>query len=188
MKIRNLRKIRKSIVRSDKLIENGLPTTLDEDTAETINCYAYAFGIMYNGVRYVHFSPGYTEYQKYMGISGLELMRKTEVDLNNLKIPYRKIMVEEEVKLQPNEYLVKVFYASRSEILPKGDFHFIRQDPKTEKWFHKVGWYDQPVLVTQSNDYKKERVGTEPDQLIVRDDSCRYTIYQPVCYYAITEI
>lgn len=44
------------------------------------------------------------------------------------------------------------------------------------------GWHNQPTLVKQN-----DSIGTEPNQLIIRCDSCYYIVYQPVCYYVIRE-
>ena len=182
MIIKCAKKMRKSIVCTAKLLKNGIPIELDEDTVETTNCYAYSLGIMYNGIRCLHYSPGYTEGMKYKGIGPQELMRKTEIDLHNLKINFRRVNLGQSIELKENEYLVKLFFYPHTTDLPSGDFHFIRQDPKSKKWFHKIGWYNQPVLVKQN-----DNIGEEPNQLILRDSNS-FLVYQPVCYYAITEI
>jgi len=180
--IKCTKKMRRSIIYTHKLLRNGTPIELDENTVESINCYAYSLGIMYNGIRNRHYTPGYTESLKYKGTGLQELMWNTEIDFHNLKVLFRKITLEENSELKENEYLIKLFFCPATKDLPSGDFHFIRQDPKTKKWFHKIGWYNQPTLVKQNND-----VGTEPKQLIIRTDSCDYIIYRPVCYYAITQ-
>lgn len=182
MIIKCAKKMRKSIIHADKLLKNGIPIELDEDTVESTNCYAYSLGIMYNGIRCLHYSPGYTEGVKYQGTGREELMKKTEIDFRNLKISFRRVLLDQDVQLKENEYLIKLFFYPRTNDLPSGDFHFIRQDPKTKKWFHKLGWYNQPTLVNQNNG-----IGTEPNRLIVSGGSCSYIIYQPVCYYIITE-
>lgn len=182
MIIKCVRKMRKSIIHTEKLLKNGIPIELDEDTVESTNCYAYSLGIMYNGIRCLHYTPGYTESNKYKGTGSQELMRKTEIDLQNLKINFKRVPLEQIVELERNEYLVKLFFYASTDDLPSGDFHFIRQDPKTKKWFHKVGWYNQATLVKQN-----DSIGTEPNQLIIRCDSCYYIVYQPVCYYVIRE-
>lgn len=183
-----LRKVYKSIINSSKLFKNGRPNKLDENTTKSTNCYAYSLGIMYNSESWIRHSPGYTQKIRYQGISPEELMRNVKIDLKNLKIIFRCIGLGEKVELNPNEYLVKVFYAPPNSRLLCGDYHFIRKDPKTGKWFHKLGWHNQPCLVKLDNDYKKKHLGEEPERITNREKDGFYFVYQPVCYLAITEV
>ncbi len=183
-----LRRVRKSIISGSKLFENGRPKNLDEDTLKSINCYAYSLGIMYNAESWIRHSPGYTQRIRYQGISPEELMRNVKTDLKNLKIMFRCIGLGEEIELNSNEYLVKVFYTPPNSRLLCGDFHFIRKDPKTGKWFHKMGWYNQPCLVRLDNDYKKKHLGEEPDRITNREEDGFFFVYRAVYYLAITEV
>lgn len=182
-----LKKVQKSIIPSSKVFENGKPKKLDADTLKSINCYAYSLGIMYNAEDWIKHSPGYTERIRYEGISPQELIRNVKTDLSNLKIVFRCFELGEQIELNSNEYLVKVFYTPKNARLSCGDYHFIRKDPKTGKWFHKMGWYNQPCLVKLDNNHKKRHLGREPDRITIRERDGFSFVYQPVCYLAITE-
>ncbi len=183
-----LRRVRRSIVCSSNLLRDTKPIPLSSRNVESINCYAYSLGIMYNKSKKVNHVPGYTAGKYYEGISPLELVRNITIDLNNLQIPFRRIELDEDTELHENEYLVKVFYAPRSINLARGDFHFIRRDNVTGLWFHKMGWYKQPCLTQLDYDFKKEFLGCEPERITSREDDGSFIFYQPVCYFAITEV
>lgn len=183
-----LKKIRKHIVCGSDLLKDGKPVPLSRDTASSINCYAYSLGIMYSKSGTINHIPGYTEKKSYKGTSPVELMQNIQIDLNNLRIPYRRIELDETITLNQSEYLIKVFYAPPNQFLDIGDFHLIRQDNKTGLWFHKLGWFKQPSLTQLDNDFKKESLGYEPEIITCRGyDGSTYINY-PVCYLAITEI
>ena len=156
---KQLKKIRKSIVRSKDLVTiYGQPKELSQAIVSHANCYAYALGIMELAYNYFY-NPGFTEYspiQTIFGRSTEVFLERIFIDLKNLKIDYRKIEIGESIKLARNEYLIKVFY----DVEEKRDFHFVRQDPKTELWFHKVAWNQQPDLVISGTD-----IGIEPDEI-----------------------
>lgn len=183
-----LKKIRNSIINSSNLLEKNKPTILDEKTVKSINCYAYSLGIMYNGERGIHYSPGYTTNKKYNGISPEELMRYIELDLKNLRISFRRIELKEKFELDESEYLIKVFFTPQNSRMARGDFHLIRQDRKTQKWFHKMGWNNQPCLTQLDCDYKKKHLGQEPNRITTRENDGFSFVYLPVCYLAITEV
>lgn len=183
-----LNKIRNSIVHNSNLIKHGIPILLNEKTVKSTNCYAYALGIMYNGERYKHYKPGYTTNKEYNGISPKELMLYIEADLKNLNISFRRIELTQQFELKRNEYLTKVFFAPQNRKMPKGDFHLIRQDKITGKWFHKMGWNAQPCLTQLDYDYNKQYLGQEPDKITTCENDGFLFVYFPVCYLAITEI
>lgn len=183
-----LRKIRKHIVCGSDLLKDGKPVPLSRDITLSINCYAYSLGILYCKSGSINHIPGYTAEKPYKGISPIELMQNIELDLINLRIPYRRIELDETVNLKEREYLVKVFYAPPNQFLDGADFHLIRKDNKTGLWFHKLGWFNQPSLTQLDNDQKKESLGYEPETITCRGyDGSTYINY-PVCYLAITEI
>ena len=175
---KQLKKIRKSIVRSKDLVTiYGQPKELSKAIVFHANCYAYALGIM--ELAYNHFyNPGFTEYspiQTIFGRSTEVFLKRIFIDLKNLKIKYRKIEIGESIKLAKNEYLIKVFYNVEKGI----DFHFIRQDPRTELWFHKVAWNQQPCLVQNGVE-----IGIDPDEITSINGDVKYS---PICYIAIRE-
>lgn len=181
-------RIKDSIVRSDNLLRNDIPITLEEEMAQTTNCYAYSLGIMYHGIRGLHFTPGFTDGLRYYGKDTKELMKKVRIDLQNLGIAFRQFgLKRKKIVLRDNEYLIKVFYTPPNSELPEGDFHFVRQDKKTGKWFHKMGWYRQPEFVKSDPGCKGPIPGIEPTTFTMHyDDGFTYT-YKSVGYFAITE-
>lgn len=187
MRILETETIKNTIRTSKYLLEGGNPIALDAETVGTTNCYAYSLGIMYHGIRGKDFIPGFTENLPYFGENAEELMKKIEIDLENLRISFRKIGLEEEIQLQENEYLVKVFYTPPNRKLPAGDFHFIRQDRATEVWFHKMGWHRQPDVVQSDPGYEGPIPGSEPSSITSHDNDGFSYEYAPVVYLAIIE-
>lgn len=184
--------IRNSIVRGKDLLNEGFPISLDEITVKQTNCYAYSLGIMFNCFTKIRgfYSPGFTEHDNYKPEDSSEvLLNKIRRDLKNLHINYRDILVKGNAKLQDNEYLVKVYMANPNEKLPNGDFHLIRQDRASGKWFHKLGWFRQPDIFQCDPGFEDES-GTpgEASDIItsVYDDKFR-CIYHTVGYLAIEE-
>lgn len=180
--------IKDSIRRTCELLENGVPVILDKETAETTNCYAYSLGITYHGLKGRHFNPGFTEGLSYYGKEAEELMEKIQIDLKNLDISFRKLDLEEDKDLGENEFLIKVFYTPPNEKLPNGDFHFVRQDRKTGKWCHKLGWNRQPDLVQSDQGYEGPIPGSEPTTFTRHETDGFTYVYDPVGYFAITEV
>lgn len=185
--------IKSSIVRSDTLLDNGVPITLDETTVKSTNCYAYSMGIMYNFLTKTRgfYSPGFTERDNYKKEDPPEvLLSKIQRDLKNLGINYREIPVIADANLKDNEYLVKIYMADPNEKIPNGDFHFVRQDKESGMWFHKMGWERQPDIIHSDPGYEDENdsaPGTEPGYFISRyNDGFSYTYY-PIGYLAIEE-
>lgn len=183
--------IRDSIVRSNSLLSEGVPISLDETTVNAINCYAYSMGIMYNFFTVLRgfYNPGFTENDSFKPDDTPEiLMNRIKHDLDNIGIKYREVIDEEKDELEENEYLVKIFMADPNEEIPKGDFHFIRQDRKTGKWFHKFGWKKQPEVIQSDPGYDDDSIpGDEPGEITIHcKNNFSYTFYE-VGYLAIEE-
>lgn len=186
-----IKNIRNSIVRSNNLLEGGVPIELDESTVTETNCYAYSMGIMYNCYTQIkgYYNPGFTEYERYKGYETSEmLMEKVRTDLSHIGIQFREIGLKEEIGLEDDEYLVKVFKADINEKLPNGDFHFVRQDKESKSWFHKFGWKNQPVVIQSDPGFNDGNVpGTEPDMFTIHCNNGFEYMYYPVAYLAIKE-
>lgn len=181
---KRLKKIRESIVRSNELLSNNKLKLLDEETARSTNCYSYALGIMYRA-KGKDFCIGFTENVIMYLEDPNEIVNKICIDLKNLNISFRKINLHENKDLRENEYLVKLFYTPPSENIKDGDIHFIRQDRKSGKWFHKLGWYNQPEFVKSNSEIQFDlELNGEPKSIIYTD--C-YEIYYPIVYFAIAE-
>lgn len=177
-----LKQIRKSMISDSQIFQNGEPVALNWKTAETINCYAYSLGIMHNSDRRGMYIPGFTEKTRNDVTDAEDLIKSIEIDLKNLEIQYRFIDLLEEFDLLQNEYLVKVFLAPPTRSLYDGDFHLIRQDKKTGKWFHKMGWHRQPETIKEKPEIEKNYMKEGPKVIISND-----LIYNPICYFAITQ-
>lgn len=185
---RQIRKIQKSIISDSKMLKNGEPVALNWKTAETINCYAYSLGIMHNRDRKGMYIPGFTEKNKYDVTIAEDLIKGIEADLKNLEISYRFIELFDKFDLLENEYLVKVFIAPPTKMLDGGDFHLIRQDKETGRWFHKMGWHRQPEIIDVKPEMGKDYMKEGPKSIISRDEDCNTPIiYNPICYFAITQ-
>lgn len=178
MDINDLKAIRKSVVRSDKVFA-GYPVHFSKDIVESINCYAYSMGIIYHGEKEIDFYPGFAVDKKFKAQDEEELIQNIRADLKKIGIRHRFIEMGKNPELQPNEYLVKVYSLPPAKFAPDGDFHFIRQDRKTGRWFHKMGWYDQP-------DFVQEEDNEEPSVIVTRSLGETY-LYHEVGYFAITE-
>ena len=186
----NISKLKDSMVRSNNLLQNDIPVVLDATTVEGINCYAYALGIMYDDdtKRRGFYRPGFTEGIRYDGENVKELMKKIRIDLQNLGISFRQFdLNSKKMVLRDKEYLIKVFYTPKNKKLPAGDFHFVRKDKQTGKWFHKMGWYKQPDVVQSDPGYEGPIPGSEPTTFTLNDDDGFTYVYNPVAYLAITE-
>lgn len=184
--------IRNSIVRGKDLLNGYFPISLDEETVSNINCYAYSLGIMFHTFTKLRgfYNPGFTEHNDFhSGDTDETLLEKIHRDLNNIGINYRDIVINSDVHLKENEYLVKVYMVNPNEKIPKGDFHFIRQDRASGKWFHKLGWFRQPDIFQCDPGFEDESCtpGKASDIITsVYDDGFR-CIYHTVGYLAIEE-
>lgn len=189
MPIANIAEIKASIVRSDKLLEDTVPIHLDEESAKHTNCYAYSMGIINNSFSegHVTFVPGFTENQMYDFESQESLIENIKKDLENIGIKFKEYQLGEKPELKENEYLVKLFFSPPSKYLSSGDFHFVRQDRKSGKWFHKMGWETQPAIIQSDVQYEQVEAGSEPDSIISHTLFEDVYIYNPVCYFVITE-
>ena len=188
MPIIELEKLRASIVKTQDLLDlNGIPKYLDDSVCSTTNCYTYALGILYNGPKNFPLNPGFTEGIPYWGRNTDEFLNGIYTDLKNLNISFRKIELNEDIKLEKNEYLIKLFFTPANEMHPKGDFHFVRQEPKRGYWFHKEGLEFQPQII-HSPSYPLILFDPyEPDEIsCVAIEDFHYTL-EPVIYLAIKE-
>lgn len=190
MPIASIAEIKASIVRSEDLLEKGVPIHLDSAIVTKTNCYAYSMGIMYNtfpdGQHF--YVPGFTEGKMY-DIESLEsLLENIKQDLKNIGIKFQEYQLEEKPKPKENEYLVKLFYAAPCKNLSSGDFHFVRQDKKSGKWFHKMGWLNQPAILQSDSQYEQVEAGSEPASFISHDIIGEViATYKPVSYFIIME-
>lgn len=188
---KEIKDIKNSIVRSKDLIGGGTPIQLDESIVTETNCYAYSMGIMYNKntKNRGYYNPGFTECETLNGRENKEmLISMIQKDLDNIGIRFRVLDLEDEVKLRDDEYLVKVFKTEINEKLPRGDFHFVRQDRESQKWFHKFGWKLQPNIIQSDPEYNDDSIpGEEPDSFTTHcKDGFQY-MYYPVVYLVIKE-
>ena len=186
-----MEKIKNSIVRSKKLLEGGVSIQLDESTVKETNCYAYSMGIMYNNDTKDrgYYNPGFTEHYRIDGTEDKEtLISKIEADLNNIGIQFRILDLEDKIELEEDEYLVKVFKAEINKEIPRGDFHFVRQDRESKKWFHKIGWKRQPDIIKSDPKYNDDSIpGSEPETFTTHcKDGFKY-MYYPIVYLVIKE-
>lgn len=179
--------LKKNIVRTKDLVVNGVPLELDKNICNLINCYIYSLGVLYNGTKQINFNPGFTEGLIYWGSSSEELLNNVIIDLKNLDISFRQFGLNDEKKLKKNEYLIKLFYAPPNEFFRYGDFHFMRQDPKTDNWFHKIGQNNQPEVLQYAFNFTSPFLSEEPN--IVTSYTPEGFCYElnPVGYFAITE-
>lgn len=175
----DIAEIRRSIVRSDKVF-SGYPVQFNKEIVESINCYAYSMGIIYHGDVGIDFYPGFAVGREFGVQKENELIQNVIADLKKLRIKHRYIPLDGELNLKANEYLVKAYILPPIEYAKKGDFHFIRQDKKTGKWFHKMGWYDQPDFVVRA----KGKMAPKTIEVSILDEIYSYC---EVCYFAITE-
>ena len=127
------------------------------------NCYAYALGInnlwLEPGGRGNDYNIVKSEIKKnnsyYLAIMGKPVMlpktysvdyilEQTKKDLRHLRIPYRQVY-SSAVILQKGEYLIAIrthyyknIYNKKYAYFDYCDFHFMKQDPKTLQWWHKI--------------------------------------------------
>lgn len=190
MNAKELKRIKSSIVTTKDLITRTIPITLSEEICESINCYAYALGIMwYND--FVNFQPGFTgksidnQFDSNFKLNDSEtFMQEICSDLQNLGISYRQIELDGKKSLAEGEYLIKVFCTKPYVCGLIGDFHFVRYDNCTGIWFHKVGWYMQPEVVSDRSYDKVKWKYSEPDEFY---DYSACTKLEPLGYFAIKE-
>lgn len=169
-----LRSLEQSIVPTTKLLEGPKVIQLSDGICKSVNCYAYALGILYRVQigEFIQFCPGFTanntvNWQK-------DIMKYIEDDLNVLDIPHRLIPLDGNIRLRAGEYLTKVFMHK-----DRSDFHFVRYDPVTKKWFHKEGLY-QPEIMRVYEEVEHSIFSKEPK-------SYHFGDYRPVGYFAIKE-
>lgn len=170
------------IVKSRDLIENGVAKPLPQYVETGINCYAYALGIMFPKIRTLgSYHPGDISGKPITDLSDVEKLKEAVcMDLGAINKQYRCVKVGEEVEVK-NEYVIKLFY--KKPINGKyGDFHFMRQDPETRKWFHKEGWFFPPEIVSRKFFEEDEIVNKEP---VWYGDYSKE--YDPICYWVIDE-
>lgn len=178
MTISKINTIKKHFVSENRLfsVEENNTIPLPEDLIKHINCYAFSIGCLYPGESGVDYIPGFTTGEIFTGSENL--IEKVCLDLSNFNRHFRKLSFFGPKNLKDNEYLVKIFYSSPSEICPKGEFHFIRQNRETGIWYHMPGHSKQPCIIKLVG----SQVNAEPDELIGED---MHTFYYPVGYLAI---
>lgn len=187
MLIQEIDSIIESIVEPNYfLTSQNTVVPLSKKATQSLNCYAYALGITFSGNSKQHYFPGFT-IQKFPLITPKLLCKFFTIDLKNLGIRYRKIGLDESTDIMENEYLIKLFYSSPNSYLPDGDFHFVRQDPKSKLWFHKLGWKNQPELVQSCVPKNNTLLGTEPIEFdfVDSNNNLAYKL-EPICYFAIS--
>lgn len=182
-----LKKLKACIVRTKDLIKNGEPVALSENICLSINCYAYALGILYNGTEKIPFNPGFTDGLLYLRPTPNQLIENICTDLRNLKISFRKLGLDDDIKLLKHEYLIKVFYCQSNAFLNTGDYHFIRQDPKTGYCFQKCGIFHQPEILQSNFSYSNRLTIEEPDIVISSTQEGFSYELLPIAYFAIKE-
>lgn len=155
-------KMLQSMIEEEQLfsVKDKQVLPLPEKVARRINAYAYAIGCFYPGIENIDYIPGFTENSYYE--SEQDLLDKTCLDLSNLWKRARKSYLGDRDK---NERLIKVFYTKPSEEFPKGDFCMFRQNPDTNLWYFKPGFYNQPLL----SQIPGLPPGAEPDDLQFTD-------------------
>lgn len=159
-------------------VEENNTIPLPEDLIEHINCYAFSIGCLYPGEPGMDYIPGFTTGELFT--SNEDLIKKVCLDLANFDRHFRKLSFFGPKNLKDDEYLVKVFYSSPSEVCPQGEFHFIRQNRDTGIWYHMPGHSKQPCIIELVGSH----VNAEPDELIGED---MRTFYYPLGYLAIGE-
>ena len=182
-----IEKLKACIVRTKDLVKNDEPLELDEHISTSINCYAYALGILYDGDKEIPFNPGFTDGLLYLRPTSEQLIENICTDLTNLNLQFRKFDLKDEITLLKHEYLIKVFYCQSVDFLDNGDYHFIRQDPKTGYWFQKCGILQQPQLLQSNFSYSNHLSIEEPDLIISTTPKGHYYKLLPIAYFAIKE-
>ena len=174
MTVAVLRSLRQSIVPTTRLIEGSKPVELPDDICNSINCYAYALGILYKKQMsdFWGFEPGFTASNSVSWEK--DIIKSIHVDLNVLEIPHRAIPLDGKVRLKRDEYLIKVFMRSNLS-----DFHFVRYNPATRTWFHKEGFF-KPEKMRVYDKVEDSIFGCEPS-------SYHFGDYRPMGYFAIKE-
>lgn len=175
MAVAVLRSLRQSIVPSTGLIKGSKPVELPEDICISINCYAYALGILYRRQMedFFKFNPGFASNNPDSWKK--DIMKSVDGDLNILEIPHRLIPLDSAPHLEPNEYLIKVFVEKYNK-----DFHFVRYDPVSKTWFHKEGFL-RPERMRVYEKVEHSIFGCEPSSYYFGD-------YRPKGYFAIKEV
>ena len=180
-----IKEMKESFVTENRLfsVKNRDVIPLSEELALKINCYAFAIGCLCPSETGEDYVPGFTENSPYE--SQEDLTQKVILDLTNLGRSFRKLSLFGPRDLKENEYLIKLFYTQPSKDMPCGDFHFLRQNKETKIWYHKPGFYNQPVVASIVN--SSETI-LDPDELIFVDQETKKPyIYYPICYFAIEE-
>lgn len=167
--------VRSSIIPTSAMVNGSELTRLPMRTIRTTNCYAYSLGITYSGGEQTNwYNPGFTIERNFCKVRDANsIISGVCQDLEILDIEFRKYAISDNVELEEGEYLIKAF-------LSYDDYHFIRYDPKTGIWFHKMGWYLEPKLINPSKKEMKKnsQFGIEPEKI---------GKYIPIGYFVIKE-
>ena len=115
---------------------------------ETTNCYAYAMG--FDIPEYAIRNNAYCVGTIGLTTKGISIWRIKDfsynerllMDLKALKLKYQEVDIDEEIKddNRNSYFLISLLESNR-------DFHFLRKDKKTNIWWHKRGWYNEPCFV-----------------------------------------
>lgn len=183
--------IRKSIIPTERLLNNSTPIPIDHSWS--LRCYAYALGITYveefktESYRSLidNYYPGFTinNVFSHRKTDYLNILENIKKDLNNLKINYREIPIDETAYLSEGEYIIKVFISKNY----RRDFHFIRYSLKDNIWFHKMA-DEQPCIIDKNNnfEFEKTKYGYEP-KCIYRYDGYFRLVYEPAMKLVLKE-
>ena len=112
---------------------------------KSTNCYAFAMGfdIPENNISNNAYCVG------TIGLTakGISIWRIKEfsyderliMDLKALRLKYQEVDIDEKIKDddRTSYFLISLLESGR-------DFHFLRKDKKSNIWWHKRGWYNEP--------------------------------------------
>ena len=157
-----------AVINNDSSGNKAMGPVYNTSNRHNFNCYAYALGIYNNSLN--PGNRGYTPSQinqinknsyyrallfKYAPkeikdkdehISIYNLYVQVQNDLSNMNIRFR--YGDKNTKLRHGEYLIamrtlNIIYADQyGSTSSMHDFHFMKQDPKTKEWWHKVSVFN----------------------------------------------
>ena len=119
----------------------------------TTNCYAYAAGWRYPAIdKFRDYVPGFLTGKPY------SLQNITDLVKGDLEAVGRKvyeIIYDIPDKLPEGEgYWIKFLHCEE-----KGDegIHFMRKDPKSGRWIHKMGWEMPPKVCVRNLEFRDKK-------------------------------
>lgn len=180
MSISKIDQIKKHFVTEERLFLDKDVLKLPNKIADNTNCYDYVLGLLFSNTNGYNI-PGFTTKKRFKNEG--EMITRVCEDLENLGKNYRRLYLSDSLDIADDEYLVKLFYSRPSASFPNGYFHAIRQNRKTQIWYHKPD-NNQPIVITSANSNKF----VNPDQLVFTDPTSNLPCtYYAVCYLAIQE-